>query len=482
MGSCAKRSLSPDGDLANQEAPQYDFLQTKFEVRKPITRLVAVAFVIVLGIVIWRFTSHRSKFSIGAPLPPGIVTPQLAISYGGATLLAPNGSLWVWGYTGTSLRKGTNTEVPIQLGSETDWSQIAMGWWNNTFALKTNGTLWGWAGYEYESHGFPNPMKHYTKSAQPAQIGNETNWTQIRAGLAHNLALKADGSLWAWGANDFGQVGDGTTNDFQPEITQITPDHDWRAIAIGDNYNDNYSFALKQNGTLWGWGANFFDTPWDVNRKRLVLAPRQIDPGTNWTAISLSSFYLFALKDDHTLWVCDRYRKEGRKDYWTSNSTGNQSSIFAQLGQARDWEGIHGFETGLLAVKRDGSHWLFGNYKMELLGVRNTPSPGTKPLLRCRVEPWAFAELGNTTLLLAKDGTLWSLGERIGIDKAILVKAKNTRERVLGDHWPSLGDWVFKKLAVDQAPHKIWELPPEIRKSLDRPSKLNTQGANDHSP
>ena len=267
---CLNRTLPPEHDLsehdlANHESWHYAFHRTKLEVRKRITRLVIVALVVVLGIVIWRFTSHRPEVTIGRLLPPGNVSPQLAIGLGGATLLAPNGSLWVWGYTGTFSRKGTNTEVPIQLGSETDWSQIAMGGWNNTFALKTNGTLWGWGGYEVESHGLPNPMKRYTKSAQPAQIGNSTNWTQIRAGQAYNLALKADGSLWAWGANDYGQAGDGTTNDFQPEITRITPDHDWKAIAIGDDYDVYYSFALKQNGTVWGWGPNIFDAPWNID-------------------------------------------------------------------------------------------------------------------------------------------------------------------------------------------------------------------------
>jgi alpha-tubulin suppressor-like RCC1 family protein len=451
-------------------------------VRKAITWLVTVVLVMVLGIVIWKFTSHHPKFSIGTSLPPGIVSPQLAIGLGGATLLAPNGSLWVWGYTGTMFRKGTNTEVPIQLGSETDWSQIAMGGWNNTFAIKTNGTLWGFGGYECETHGIPNPMKRYTKSTQPARIGADTNWAQIRAGRGYNVALKTDGSLWAWGENDNGQVGDGTTNDFQPDITRITQDHDWKAIAIGDDYNVNYSFALKQNGTVWGWGPNFFDAPWNINRKSLDLTTRQIDPGTNWTAISFGYLDLFALKDDGTLWICDRNRIEGRKNYWTSSAASDQSSIFTQLDQGHDWQRINGFGAGLIAVKSDGSYWFFGDYRVGFLGLGNGPSREAKSLFPCGVEPWAFDENGATTLLLAKDGTLWSLGRRIGIDEAILVNAKNTRESILGDRWPSLGDWVFKKLAVDQVPHKIWELPTEMRHSLNHPSEVNAQEINHPSP
>ena len=293
----------------------HTLLQTKFEVRKLITWLVRVALVLVLGISdLEIYFALHPKLSLGTSLPPGIVAPQIAIGLGGATLLAPNGSLWIWGYTGNIFRKRTNTEVPIQLGSETDWSQIAMGGWNNTFAIKTNGTLWGFGGYECETHGIPNPMQRYTKSTQPARIGADTNWMQIRAGRGYNLALKTDGSLWAWGQNDNGQLGTGTTNDFQPDITRITQDHDWIAIAIGDfDYKANYSFALKQNGTVWGWGPNIFDAPWNVDRKKLNLTPRQIDPGTNWTAISFGYLALFALKADGTLWICDRNRNGGRK-------------------------------------------------------------------------------------------------------------------------------------------------------------------------
>ncbi len=201
MGSCANRFLSSARDLANQGNFQYTFWQTESEVRKLIPWRARAALVLVFGIVIWKFTSHHPKISIGTALPPGIVSPQLAIGLGGATLLAPDGSLWIWGYTGTMFRKGTNTDIPVQLGVETDWSQIAMGGWNNTFAIKTNGTLWGFGGYECETHGLPNPMKRYTISAQPARIGADTNWAQIRAGKGYNLALKTDGSLWAWGQN-----------------------------------------------------------------------------------------------------------------------------------------------------------------------------------------------------------------------------------------------------------------------------------------
>jgi alpha-tubulin suppressor-like RCC1 family protein len=83
----------------------------------------------------------------------------------------------------------------------------------------------------------------------PDRIGSETNWSQISTSFGHNLALKNDGSLWGWGDNGQGQLGDGTTNDMSVP-TMIGTDRDWRAISA----DNQCSFALKSNGTLWGLG------------------------------------------------------------------------------------------------------------------------------------------------------------------------------------------------------------------------------------
>ena len=109
-------------------------------------------------------------------------------------------------------------------------------------ALRRDGTLWGLGRNISGELAQPNPTNHFT---QPIQIGIETNWTQIRVGLAHSLALKSDGSLWAWGQNDHGQVGDGTrSNKFAP--TRISAERDWQSIEAGA-FN---SFALKKDGTI----------------------------------------------------------------------------------------------------------------------------------------------------------------------------------------------------------------------------------------
>jgi alpha-tubulin suppressor-like RCC1 family protein len=95
-------------------------------------------------------------------------------------------------------------------------------------------------------------LHKYTQAAaaKPTRIGLDTDWAQISVGDGHCLALKTDGSLWAWGQNDCGQVGDGTTNQtFRPKV--ISSSKDWKAIAAGAFS----SYALKSDHSLWAWGG-----------------------------------------------------------------------------------------------------------------------------------------------------------------------------------------------------------------------------------
>ena len=86
------------------------------------------------------------------------------------------------------------------------WSKISAGL-NHTIALKTDGTLWAWG----QNNGGQLGNGTNTNQNNPVQIGTANNWSQISAGRYHSLAIKTDGTLWAWGFNADGELGDGTT-------------------------------------------------------------------------------------------------------------------------------------------------------------------------------------------------------------------------------------------------------------------------------
>jgi alpha-tubulin suppressor-like RCC1 family protein len=262
----------------------------------------------------------------------------------------------------------------------------------------------------------------------PTRIGKETNWTNICAGCYHILALKNDGSLWAWGYNNFGQLGDGTTMS-RSVPTIIGTDRDWRTTAVAMFA----SFALKTNGTLWSWGHG---------QSNNCLGPTQVGSDTDWLAISACDrATLLALKTDGGLFSM-AYR--GDRDAFTP--------VLTQIGRDTDWVEIYAGPGAFWGRKRNGS----GRARVESPPKRGlyVPSPPSMPL-PLSFDPWAFAPGSRTSLLLSKDGKLWTWGARMGASES----------------------------TNDQTPHLLWELPPEVRRSLGTGAKGTTSdGTKTQSP
>ncbi|MCI5224636.1 MAG: hypothetical protein D3924_18700, partial [Candidatus Electrothrix sp. AR4] len=124
--------------------------------------------------------------------------------------------------------------------------QVTIGL-SHSLALKSDGSLWAWGDNRKGQLGDGSTTNKYS----PVRIGFDSDWTAVAAGYYHNLALKDDGSLWAWGDNGKGQLGDGsTTNKYSP--VRIGSDSDWTAVTAGDQH----SLARKSDGSLWAWGFN----------------------------------------------------------------------------------------------------------------------------------------------------------------------------------------------------------------------------------
>jgi alpha-tubulin suppressor-like RCC1 family protein len=209
-----------------------------------------------------------------------------------------DGTLWAWGgnYSGSLI--GTETPVnitsPTQIGTETNWQYVTTGY-AYTLATKTDGTLWAWGGNRGQLGDGTTIMR-----INPVQIGTDVNWASVSAGYNHVLALKTDGTLWAWGMNAYGQLGDGTTIDkFVP--IQIGTDTNWTLVSAGGVDTIDFSIALKIDGTLWAWGNNARSGQLGDGTTIDRNIPTQIGTDTNWQDAYAGGLHTIALKTDGTL-------------------------------------------------------------------------------------------------------------------------------------------------------------------------------------
>ena len=161
-----------------------------------------------------------------------------------------DGSLWAWGdNSGGELGDGTiaNESTPEHILAGTKWQSVAAGW-ADTFAIQTNGTLWAWGtnGYGQLGDGATTSL-----SPTPEQIGYPYTWKAVSSNAYHTLAIRSDGTLWAWGYNFQGQLGDGSTTNRSAPV-QVGSATNWVSISAGYFH----SVGIRSDGTLWAWGDN----------------------------------------------------------------------------------------------------------------------------------------------------------------------------------------------------------------------------------
>lgn len=245
-----------------------------------------IAITLASGLAFSIFWSPADlRYQVGPDAGPGKITPQISVASEAALFLAPNGTLWAWGAMHPMLGGVPGAiEFPHQIGTNSDWGQIACPSYHATLALKTNGTLWGWGGDGYGriDHGSQNQLE------SPTQIGKDNDWTTIAAGFTHVLALKRDGTIWSCGQNNYGQLGNGSTNKVDTPVPMNSQSR-WKAISAGGFS----SYALDEHGRLWVWGLSGLGT--SSTKTHSNLSPTPLDDSTNWVSIGSGEFYMIAL-------------------------------------------------------------------------------------------------------------------------------------------------------------------------------------------
>ncbi len=232
----------------------------------------------------------------------------------------------------------------------------------SAFALSKTGTLWAWGDNSSAQLGFG--VSDTDAHSSPAQVGGDAGWTAVASGATHTVALKSDGTLWAWGGDTDGQLGVGDITS-QPVPTLVGLDSDWAAVSCGDYY----TLALKTDGTLWAWGDNG-NGQLGVGDTTVRQSPTQVGTSADWAAISCGHSHALALMKDGSLWA------------WGYNGNGqlglgdtDQRDAPVQVGTAMDWAAVAAGNDFSLAVKQDGTLWAWGYNGNGQLGLGGRRAP-----------------------------------------------------------------------------------------------------------
>ena len=277
--------------------------------------------------------------------------------------------LWTWGQNsdgGLGQNNTTNYSSPRQIPG-TNWAN-ASGSSPFSAGIKTDGTLWTWGQDAYGQLGQNGP--HNINLSSPTQVGTDTTWSDVSTGTATVVATKTDKTLWVWGWNEYGQVGDNSKTQRSSPV-QIGSDTDWNKVA-GGMYR---GWAIKTDGTLWGWGYNGYGRL-GLNNTTRYSSPTQVGTDTTWSNITSGAYASAAVKTNGTLWTWGRnnYGALGQNEGPPGASVNSYSSP-KQVGTNTDWSSVAMSNAGATyqtyALKTDGTLWGMGYGDLGALGQDN---------------------------------------------------------------------------------------------------------------
>ena len=277
------------------------------------------------------------------------------------------------GATGELGRYPKPSITPVRVTGLTDIIQIEAGA-KHAVALRKDSTVWAWGTREEGAIGDGQPKTlRPVRAIGPTQVSGLQGITQIAAPRLHNLALRSDGKVMAWGQNRDGQLGNGTRdNAWMPvEVAGLS-----RVVAIAAGVasfaGNSFSGAVRDDGTVWMWGSgtsgvmgNGVENPSPDEPGGRNLLPVQVKGLANAKTLSLGFGHAAALPGDGTLrmWGHDGYGQIGAGTsggYYAKpvpvKGTTNVSAVY--LGSMRSF-----------AVRTDGTLWLWGFGSSGGLGV-----------------------------------------------------------------------------------------------------------------
>ena len=302
---------------------------------------------------------HNDKTQRSSPTQvPGTTWSKVSMGRHHSAAIKTDGTLWMWGenqFGNLGQNSGGDRSSPIQVPGTT-WREVVEIFNNNIIATKTDNTLWSW-GSNWQGALGQNGAGSADKSS-PTQIPGTTwstsNKHSISNGAGTCLAIKTDGTLWAWGGNNEGQLGQNEPGSLdRSSPVQVGDDTTWAAVSAFTYAN----IATKTDGTLWSWGLNQ-NGQLGQNDRTHYSSPTQVGTDTTWGILntSCSRYGVAAIKTDGTLWQWGKSTNGGMG----IGNNASRSSPTQVPGTTWKEVGI-GDDGSRIAVKTDGTLWTWGD-------------------------------------------------------------------------------------------------------------------------
>ena len=355
-------------------------------------------------------------------------TPMIAAGSNHNLALRSDGTVWAWGNNSDGqLGDGTNTDsstpVRVMTAPGLDLNSVVAIAANgrSSLALKSDGTVWAWGNNWYGQLG--DGTSGYTTGNRPAQVMASpgvpfSGVTAISAGGNHNLVLKGDGTVWAWGKNYHGQLGNGTTTQsscpVQVMASPSVPLNGVITIAAESSYligNSDFSCALKNDGTVWAWGSNSDGQLGNgtSDYSSFSSSPIQVlaSPGvplTGVTFIVAGGGHAMALKSDGAVWA---WGQNNSGQLGNGTTTSSNWPVQTMISPGVELSGITAISDNLV-LKNDGTVFAWGagplgdgtdtgsNWPVQVMASPGVPLSGVMGVSR--------------SIALKSDGTVWSWG------------------------------------------------------------------------
>jgi alpha-tubulin suppressor-like RCC1 family protein len=302
--------------------------------------------------------------------------------------ITTTGALYTWGNNATYGQLGAGTtiskSIPIKIGSSS-WSTVSAGA-SHVAAIDINGNLYTWG---FNSSSQLGDGTTINKSS-PVKIGSNS-WSVVSAGGSHTTAIDTLGNLYAWGSNATGQIGNytnATTYSTPTQIQTSTTNYSWKKIATNGIETAEYTLAIRNDNTLWAWGQN---GKGQLGDGTTVSKSSPIQIGTkSWTIISVGQSTTAAIDTTGALWMWG-----GNPNGNLGDGTTIDKSSPVQIGTS-SWSFVStgiGLQTDTAAIDINGRLFVWGAGSLGQIGD-NTTTPKSSPVL-IGTSSWSIVSVGG---------------------------------------------------------------------------------------